>query len=250
MGVNSIGNVDYSHISSGKRINSGADDAAGLAIAEKLETQTNGYDVGASNAASARDMLNVAEGGLSSINDSLQRMRELSVQASNSALYTSRDLSAMQKEIDQLKQGIQDAAKGTSFNTMSLLDGSMADLNIATNPDGTGMKISMANSTLEALGISDFDVTSDFDISALDKAIEMVNSARSDLGSQSNALESAISYNNLASYNTTASKSRIEDLDMFKEISEQQKNKILQDYQTQFAKKKMEDEANINKMLF
>ena len=74
---------NFQQLSSGKRINKAADDAAGLAIATKMLSQSNGYDVGWRNAATSQDMVNVAEGGLSKITDSLQRMRELSVQASN-----------------------------------------------------------------------------------------------------------------------------------------------------------------------
>ena len=78
---------NYRQLASGKRINSAADDAAGLAIAQKLLTQSNGYDVGRRNAATSQDMVNVADGGLSTITDSLQRIRELGVQSGNCCLW-------------------------------------------------------------------------------------------------------------------------------------------------------------------
>lgn len=252
MSISSISNANsnlYTQLSSGKRINSAADDAAGMAIAEKLQSQSNGYDVGTYNAKMGQAMLNTAEGGLSSIADSLQRMRELGVQAANTAIYTPQDMKAMQDEVDQLKASIQDAAKNTRFNTMSLLDGSKADWNLATNPNGNGMTIQTANSTLDTLGIADYDITGDFDISKLDEAIQKVNDARSSIGASSNALDYTIRYNEYASYNLQSSQSSIEDLDIPKAVSEKEKNRVLEEYQIFFMKKKMEQQGNANKLL-
>lgn len=234
--INNLLNTSYKQLSSMKRINSAADDAAGLTILEQLVSQANGHNVAVNNAKDGQNLLNVAEGGLSSITDSLQRMRELSVQASNDFMYTAQDKQAMQYEIEGLKQTIQDAAKGTEFNTIKLLDGSKADLNLATNPDGTGMEIQLTNSTLESLGIADFDVTKDFKISDIDKALEMVTSARTDIGATTNALNSSIRYSGIASENTTRAASKIDDLDVGKAVSELNKNKILEDYKM-FAQK-------------
>ena len=173
MAISSINSISksYEQLSSMKKINSAADNAAGLAIVEKMNSQTNGYDVGNSNGKAGQDLIKTAEGGLASIQDNLQRIRELAVQASN-GIYAPEDKEAIQKEVEQLKQGIQDAARGTEFNTLKLLDGSMADMDLALNPDGTGMEIQMYNSTLESLGIADFDVTGSFSIEDIDKAIE------------------------------------------------------------------------------
>lgn len=244
---NSI-NRSYEQLSTMKKINSAADNAAGLTIVEGMKSQTNGYDVSANNAKDAQGLLNVAEGGLSSITDSLQRIRELSVQASN-FIYTDSDKQAMQEEINGLKQTIQDAARGTEFNTMKLLDGSMANINLATNPDGTGMKIQLENSTLESLGIADFDVTKDFNISDIDKALEKVTSARANIGATSNALDSSIRYSNLASENLTKASSNIEDLDVEEAISDMNKKKLLNEYQM-FAKKALlQQQANVSNLL-
>lgn len=248
MKISGINAVDYSYLASGKRINSAADDASGLAIAEKLTSQTKALDAGTSNALTAKDMLNVADGGLSSIHSSLQRMREISVKASNSAVYGADDLAAMQDEIEQLKFSIQDAAKGTEFNKISLLDGSKADLNIATNPDGSGMKIQLANATLEALGIADFDVTGNFDISALDHAINQVSEARSNIGATSNALDSRVNYNSYASYNLVGARSNIEDLDIPQAISDLKKEQVINEYKVFFQKRLLEEENFVTKM--
>lgn len=242
-GISGSSNNYYGTIASGKRINSAADDAAGLAIAEKLETQANGYDVGRDNAAAGQDLLRVAEGGLGSVMDSLQRMRELSVQASNTAIYGNDELKAMQDEIDQLKSSIQDAAKYTQFNGMNLLDGSKESWNIATNPDGSGSQITTPKSTLEALGIEDYDVSSgNFDMRVLDKAISKVTDAMSSIGASYNGLEHRMNFNSYASYNLTASKSRIEDLDIPKAVSEKEKERLLNEYKMHFLRRQIDDQ--------
>lgn len=222
-------------LSSGSRINSAADDAAGLAISEKLLSQANGYDRGTQNALDGQSMINTAEGGLSGMNDSLQRMRELAVQASN-GIYTDSDRAMIQEEIEQLKSTITDLAKGTEFNTKKLLDGSISDVNLATNPQGTGMNMKLVSSTLEDLGIADFDVTKNFSIDSIDKALDKVNSARSNLGATSNRLDHTINNNLVASENLTASQSRIADADYAKEVSQFQTQKVLNQY-SMFAQK-------------
>lgn len=242
-GITSGVRTDYSQLASGKRINSAADDASGLTIAKKMESQTKGLDAGTANAQSGKDALNIADGALGGINDYLQRIYELSVKASN-GLNSGSDLSSMQKEVDQLMQGITETASNTEYNTMKLVDGSMADMSLATNPDGTGQSIKMANATLEALGIDGYNLTGDFDINRITSAMSKVNDARSAGGAASNALDYAMDYNKYASQNTTAAQSRIEDLDIPKAVSEQKKNEVLDDYQMMMQKKKMEDESN------
>ena len=129
---------DYQSLSSGRRVNRAADDAAGAAIAQKLQSQENGYDVANRNVGTSQDMLKIADGALGSITDSLQRIRELSVQAYN-GLYTDADRGAIQAEIDQLKQSISDTASWTQFNTKNRLDGTMGSSHVTAGPNGDGM---------------------------------------------------------------------------------------------------------------
>ena len=235
----------YSQISSGKRINKAADDAAGLAIGQKMQKEENGLRVGGENAKDGIGALNVADGALGGVMDYLQRMRELAVKSMN-GLSSSSDRASYQKEIDQLKEGIQSMSKTTSLNEHKLLDGSMADMHLATNPDGTGMKIGMANSTLEALGIADFDVTSgNFSLDDIDSAIDMVASQRSSLGASTNRLEHTYNNNTSATLNQLSSRSRIEDLDMPKAISEQKKEELLGQYKTMMLREKMNQGAMV-----
>lgn len=208
----------YSHIASGKRINSAADDAAGLAIAQKMQREETGLSVGAQNAKAGIGALNVADGALDGVTDYLQRIRELAIRSMN-GLNSADDKQIYQDEINQLKEGIQSLAKNTSLNEQKLLDGSMADIGLATNPNGGGMKIQMANSTLKALGIADLDVTSDnFNLDSIDKALKMVSSQRGNIGASTNRLEHTYNYNTRASLEQLGARSRLEDLDLPKQF--------------------------------
>lgn len=247
--ISSVGsNIGYDTIASGKRINSAADDASGLAIANKLESQTSGLEVGADNAKDGISVTRVADGAMEGITDSLQRIRELSLKASN-GLMSGEDKQSIQDEIKGHLENIDQLAKGTEFNTKSLLNGSMASMDIATNPDGTGMSIQMADTTLETLGIAGYDVTGDFDIRDIDNALEMVSGARSQNGASANRLEYAHQYNTNAALQQTGAQSRLEDLDIPKAISEIKKNEVLEDYKSIMLKKKMEEESLVTRML-
>jgi len=252
MRISSIQGQDYyksyQQLASGKKINSSADDAAGLSIAQKMQVQENGYDVGQENAKHSQSMINIADGAMSSIADYLQRMKELSVRASN-GLFGASDKAIFQEEIEQLKQGIADVAGVTQYNEMKLLDGSASSSHVASNPDGSGLNMNMANATLEALGIADYDVTKDFDMSVLDSALSKISSSRGSLGATSNRLDYTINYNAIASNNMTASRSRIEDTDYATAISEKKKEDLLTQYRMMMKKKQMESADGIVKLL-
>ena len=240
----------YSHIASGKRINSAADDAAGLAIAQKMQREETGLSVGAQNAKAGIGALNVADGALDGVTDSLQRIRELAIRSMN-GLNSADDKQIYQDEINQLKEGIQSLAKNTSLNEQKLLDGSMADIGLATNPNGGGMKIQMANSTLEALGIADLDVTSDnFNLDSIDKALKMVSSQRGNIGASTNRLEHTYNYNTRASLEQLGARSRLEDLDLPKAISEKQKKEVLNEYRNLMLRQQMNQKSMITGMFF
>ena len=245
--VSNYANSLYGKIASGKRIQTAADDAAGLAIANKLKKESNGLDVGAYNIQNGIGVANIQDGALGTMHDSLQRIRELSIQASN-GIYSDSDKQAMQDEIDQLLMDIEQTAVGTEYNQMKLLDGSMADMHIASNPDGTGMKIQMENGTLKALGIEGYSVMGNFDISVIDAAMEKVSASRSRTGATTNAMEHAYNYNTRASLELTGARSRIEDLDIPKAVSEQKKNKLLQDYRFGMMKKQIDNDSYVLKL--
>lgn len=244
--MSSISNVSgssyYSQIASGVKLQSAADGASELAIAEKENAQINGLNMGERNAEDGRSLLNVADGAMGGIADNLQRIRELAVQASNTAILSDEDRQMIQDEVEQLKQGISDIANNTEFNKKNLLDGSYQDGFIASGPNGSGMMLNIGDSTLKALGIEDFDVTGDFSIQTIDDALSKVSSNRSVIGAQSNALDHTISYNSQASINFTSAVSRLEDADIAKVASELNKQKLLQSYQLLMQKKQQEQE--------
>ncbi len=244
-GVSGSTYQSYSQIASGKRINTAADDASGLAIGKKMEREETGLNVGAQNAQDGIGALNIADGALDGMMDYLQRIHELGLRAMN-GLNSDSDREIYQTEIDSLKEGIQSIAKNTTFNEQTLLDGSMADMHLATNPDGSGMKINMVNSTLDALGIADFDVTkADFNLDAVKGAMQKVAEQRSGIGASTNRLEHTYNYNMLASENQLAARSRIEDLDMPKAISEQKKNELLAQYRNLMIRRQMDDQSMV-----
>ena len=247
--ISSSNSYDYNNYNASLR-KKVTDDPAGAAIAEKHLSQIKGYDQGSRNGEDGQSLINVADGALSQISDSLQRMRELSLQDSNSAIYSDSDRRSMQKEIDQLKQHITDVAKNTQFNTKNLLDGSMADMNLALNPQGGGLSIHTTDATLESLGIADYSVTGKFDISKLDDAIKKVNDARSSLGAQSSALSYSIGVGNLSSENLTSSYSKLEDMDVQQYVSEKKKEQVMQQY-NYFAltQQRVQQEDMVTKLL-
>lgn len=237
----------YGKIASGRRIQTAADDAAGLAISNKLERNNNGLDVGASNIMDGIGAANIKDGALGTMQDSLQRIRELSLKASN-GLYGDDEKQMIQKEVDQLLNGIQYTATATQFNEMKLLDGSMADMDIAMNADGTGLKIQMENVSLKSLGLEGYNITGDFDIGVIDNAMKKISEARTSTGAYTNAMEHAYNYNTGASYNLLSARSRIEDLDIPKAVSEQKKQKLMGDYQMGMLRKKMQNDTLITRM--
>ena len=224
MTINSIQN-SISTISSGKRINSAADDAAGLAISQSLQSQSKGLEKASDNGLAFKDLANTADSALSSISDSLQRMRELGVQASNGTS-TGSDRQAMQIEVNQLKQSIGDAVKNTQFNTQKILDGTFVDKKIAINPQGTGSKMNIQDTGLATLGVQNFDVTGNIDLKAIDDAIKKISDARGNLGATTNVINSAVNTNNITQSSTEAADSKSGDTDIPSAIS---KLKVQQD---------------------
>ena len=250
IGNNYNANSIYGKIASGKRIQTAADDAAGLAIANKLKRHGNGLDVAANNISDGIGVANIQDGALGTIQDSLQRIRELSLKASN-GIYGSDEKELIQTEIDQLLQDLEGTAVGTQYNEKKLLDGSMADMYIASNPSaGEGMSIKMENATLKALGIEGYNVTGDFDIGAIDAAMEKVSAARSRTGASTNAMYHAYNYSKSASEEMVSSRSRIEDLDMGKAISRQKSEKLMKDYRMSMLRRKMQDDNSLVMRMF
>jgi flagellin len=144
-------------LSTMRRINSAADDAAGLAISNAIEAQVRGLDMGTRNTLDMQNLVTTAEGGLSTIGDSLIRMRELSIQASNGVL-TDDQRAMIQTEISQLRDHINSAANSVQFNGQNLLDGSFTNRHTASDAMGRGATVSIPDMRSLALGLQNFDV--------------------------------------------------------------------------------------------
>lgn len=218
-------------LSSGLRINGASDDAAGLTIAEKMQSQVRGLNQAARNAQDGISMLQTAEGALIETEAILQRMRELSVQASNGTL-TSDDQGAIQKEIDELVLEIDRIGSNTEFNKKKLLDGSSDSQGISFQVGanaGQTMTVTIAAALSSGLGVGTLSMTSDASgaITAIDGAIKSVSESRSQLGAYINRLEHSIKNLSVSAENLSAAESRIRDLDMAAEVMTMTRNQIL-----------------------
>lgn len=213
-------------LSSGFRINRASDDAAGLAISEKMRAQYSGLDIAARNAMDGISLVQVAEGALGKIGDILQRLRDLAVQAKNGTNSTS-DIQALQAEADELVKEIDDIASKTTFNGIKLLDQTgTITLQVGTS-DGDTLTIDKVDATSGTLGVSGFAVDSANAISTIDAALDQVNAARATLGAALNRLEHKVANLTLNSENLKAAASRIKDADMASEMAAFAKYQVL-----------------------
>lgn len=229
------------NIASGQRINRAADDAAGQGIVANINTQIRSLNASITNAQNASSLLQTADGALSSMSQGLQRVRELAVQASNNML-TKQDRQNIQAEVKQQLAQVQAAAQNTQFNSRQLLDGSFTNMNMVTSPSGAGMQISIADTSLQGLGLSNFDITGDIDFSVLDNAISQVTMARSNVGAMHNNLSYAMHVSNITSENLSNATLRIGDTDVALKVMRLNKERILEQYQTFTVQNQMQQE--------
>ena len=216
-------------LSTGLRVNCAADDAAGLAISEKMRSQIRGLDMAARNVQDGISMIQTAQGALQESGSILQRMRELAVQSANDTL-TSNDRSYIQLEIEQLKQELDRIASTTQFNKKKLLDGS-SDVLWSSSDIRMRAIINFGDISCRALRLSNLllldNKLSARAITKIDRAISIVSSLRSRLGAFENRLEHTITNLTVTSENLTNSESRIRDVDMAKEMMKFTKLMIL-----------------------
>lgn len=229
-------NKSLEKLASGSRIVRAADDAAGLAISEKLKSHIRSMRQAERNANDGISLVQVAEGGMNETGNILTRMRELSIQSASDTI-GDVERGFINKEITGLKQEIDRIALSTEFNGRKLLDGNSEALDIQVGiknddfQDRFKFNAKNLTSTLEALGIKDIDnatkESSQNNLGMLDHAITRINENRSELGALQNRLQSTI--NNLGIYreNLSAANSRIRDADIAEETSELMKNNIL-----------------------
>lgn len=228
-------------LSSGLRINRAADDAAGLAISEKMRAQIRGLEMAEKNALDAISLLQTAEGALGETHSILHRIRELSIQAANDTYMTEVDRQAMQEEVNALLDELDAITGRTEFNTQKLLDGSFTDkkFHIGANT-GQNISFSINDMGVDALGLGHLraDATgtsggiltqeeANDAIDVLDKAINNVSRERARIGATQNRLEHTINNLSTMRINVTSAESRIRDADIAKEMMEFMKYSML-----------------------
>ncbi len=203
----------YRQMSGGRRINSAADDAAGLAVSESLKTQAASENAAVYGAQGRKDQINTKDGSMSMLTENLQRIRDLSAQASN-GINSDSDRAMIQNEIGKIKESI-------------------------------------GNDTLSSLGIADYDVSSgNADISAIDRAINSVSSSRGEMGAQSNSLDHAMAYNSKAEIQLISAQSQIEDLDYAQMSTQLKTEQTLSQIRLALQKKSMDHEqGNASRLL-
>ena len=217
-------------LASGYRINRAADDAAGLAISQKLRAQIVGLGQAQRNANDAVSMVQTAEAALVEVHAMLQRVRELAVQYKNGSLST-EDRNAIQSEVNQLASEIDRIGSDSEFNSIKLLNAATLVTFQVGSEDGQTISVSTI-SLGQAVGTAGYQLTTTSaganDISEIDAAIVAISTQRSGFGAVQNRLEHTLA--NLATYeeNLTASESRIRDVDMAKEMTQFTKYQILQ----------------------
>jgi len=214
-------------LSSGLRINSAKDDAAGLAIAERFTTQIRGLNQAVRNANDGISLAQTAEGALSEVTNNLQRIRELAVQSAN-ATNSTEDRAALNAEVQTLIGEIARVADTASFNGVALLD----NVDTLTFQVGANVGDTVDVATVDVSGVISGDVTdvanSETLIGAVDTALQTVNTTRADFGAVQNRFESVVRSLQTAAENLSASRSRIMDADFAAETAALTRAQILQ----------------------
>jgi flagellin len=234
-------------LSSGMRINRAGDDASGLAVSEKMRSQIRGLERASKNGQDGISFIQTTEGYLQESQDIIQRLRELSVQASN-GVYTAEDRMQIQVEVSQLVDEVDRIASHAQFNGLNLLTGRFARDNgtnsvtgsmwfhIGSNMDQR-VQVYIGTMTSKALGMRNIGDNSILSlenpdgsnraIGTLDEALKKVNKQRADLGAYQNRLEHAVRGIDVGAENLQAAESRIRDTDMANEMVNYTKNRIL-----------------------
>jgi flagellin len=226
---------NYQRLSTGLRISTAADDAAGLAISERLRSQIRSLSQASRNANDGISLVQVGEGALNEVSNILVRLRELAIQSANGSS-SNQDRNTIKEEFTSLVGEINRIAQSTEFNGVKLLDGSSSTvtfqvgINTIAGIDSLNVSLEAALST--SLGLSTVDVGSggntSFAIVQIDNAVNAVSGLRGKFGSLQNRLQSTIANLGVAAESLSAAESRIRDVDVAYETAELTRNNILQ----------------------
>tara|TARA_R110002072_G_scaffold58824_13_gene149585 strand:- start:10793 stop:11623 length:831 start_codon:yes stop_codon:yes gene_type:complete len=227
---------NFARLASGQRIASASDDAAGLAISERMRSQIRSYSVASRNAQDGLSLAQTAEGAMEELSNIVTRMRELAMQSANGT-YSQEDRDVLEEEFVALYTEIDRVATDSEFNGNNLLDGTFATVNIQVGiEDGEVITLDMEDLQSANLGggtgLQNLSILTDVGASAaldeLDTAITEINTSRGNVGAQANRLNSAMRSILNARENLSAAESRIRDVDVAEETAELTKNSIMQ----------------------
>jgi len=219
-------------LSTGLRINGAADDAAGLAISQKMTAQIRGLDQAVRNANDGISLLQTAEGDMGAVTAALQRMRELAVQAANGT-NSADDAGAIQTEFGLMIDEIDRVANNSQFNTLPIGNGTFQFQIGSNNTANDSISITIAGFNATDLGVNALDVSTSVAaaggaIDTVDAAIQTINTARAELGSTQNRLSKTVESLTTTSTNMSAARSRIQDTDYAKETTNLARTQIIQ----------------------
>jgi len=237
--------TSFERLSSGFRINSAADDAAGLQITDRMTSQIEGLNQAVRNANDAISLSQTAEGALSETTTALQRIRTLAIQSQN-GINSSADRAALQKEVSALRTEISRIATTTEFAGVSILSGAFSASFLVGANSGQTISVNLSSPTLTAAGVSGFgpsglgigtgDVLSAENASTIldnvDSTISAIGSLRADLGALQNRFQSTIRNLSNISENVSAARSQIKDTDFATETANLTRNQIIQQAST------------------
>ena len=236
--------TSFERLSSGFRINSAADDAAGLQITDRMTSQIEGLNQAVRNANDAISLSQTAEGALSETTTALQRIRTLAIQSQN-GINSSADRAALQKEVSALRTEISRIATTTEFAGVSILSGAFSASFLVGANSGQTISVNLSSPTLTAAGVSGFGPTglgisgnvltssaASSILDSVDSAISAIGSLRADLGALQNRFQSTIRNLSNISENVSAARSQIKDTDFATETANLTRNQIIQQAST------------------
>lgn len=223
-------NDSIKNMSSGSYFSSAAYDASGLSIADQLSAQVSGLGQAIQNSNEGIGMLQIADGGMSGINDNMERIRTLTLQASNGTLNSS-NREAIQKEIDSLMESSNQIANSTSYNGIQLLNGSSGTFTMQTGANsGETQNATIGDATATSL-VGSIDVTTqagrDAALTSVDSALKSIGEIRSEIGSSQNALISNVRNISVTQINSAAAESQMRDVDFAQESANFSKANIM-----------------------
>ncbi len=237
-------------LATGKKVNTAADDAAALAISQQIMKEASSLKTGSSNISYGVDALNIADGAMAGIADSLGDIEQNTVRAMN-GLYSESDRQILQKANEESVKTINQTINQATYNEKNMIDGSNGDMNIYTGAGSISIKQTDAKSAMA--GLENFDVSGNPDAitkDALDSAYSSLNKMRSQVGAQTNGLTAAYNQNENTAENLTAAQSRKEDADFYDAVTRYKNSGVVGAAQNMAMKNQMENQENlVNKLM-